>query len=247
MLKCFIIGNARSATTQISKAISSHPFIDHYRTGDKYSSEMLMAYAKSSTKFNKSETKHKIEDLLDNFHIIKEIMVSPDLSVLSEILSYSRNHIFSNKKIFIVRTIRNNKLQQSLSSEIAIQTNCWHKSNNSLYYNKDYVSLLKKLKPISIENIKKRILSLKYGDKILDDELKNVKNIKIEYENFYFNKSTYQNDIINEIFNNMYLECVTGDLIKNEKLNCQDYYKFIPNINEIEKEFSNIENGFLFV
>jgi len=236
MRKCLIIGSPRSATTQISNIIRCN-----HKIKCKYASELFFNYSKSNAKLDIENAKSYINDILNNYCIIKEIIDS-NLDFISSTHKYIRNYIYETNMV-IIRTIRNNKLQQCLSGEIAIQTGCWHKSD------KDYLSLLKHLQPISLENIKKRIYQLKKSDYILDNELKNKKHIKVEYESFYLGTRQHQDKIITEIFSSI-KENIGGNeiynIIKYGKLNNTNYYKFIPNIDKIEKEFSNIENGFLF-
>lgn len=237
MRKCLIIGSPRSATTQISNIIRCN-----HKIKCKYASELFFNYSKSNAKLDIENAKSYINDILNNYCIIKEIIDS-NLDFISSTHKYIRNYIYDTD-IVIIRTIRNNKLQQCLSGEIAIQTGYWHKSD------KDYLSLLENLQPISLENIEKRICKLKKSDEILENELKNKKHIKVEYESFYFKSIEYQDEIIGSIFQSIGVEYFRNikiyDNIKYGKLNNTDYYKMIPNIDEIEKEFSNIENGSLF-
>lgn len=134
MNKCFIIGTPRSGTTQLCQYVASHPEIKN-----KYISDYILQYATSTDCFNKNQIKSKADNLLNKYNVVKEIIFGPTVSNfnLFDIQKYYRNYIYS-KNLVILRTKRKNKLQQSLSSELAIRTNYWHKSD------KNYKELLKK-------------------------------------------------------------------------------------------------------
>jgi hypothetical protein len=181
-----------------------------------------------------------VDDLLNKYNIIKETIFGPTIGGFNifDIQKYYRDYIYS-KNIVVLRTKRKNKLQQSLSSELALRTNYWHKSD------KNYKELLKKISPIPISDLKYRIKIINKLDKILDLELENIKKIEINYEKFYFNENEHEKSLY-EIFINMDVVINRKVIVKNNKLNDNECYKMIPNINEIEKELSNSENGLLF-
>ena len=230
--KCFIIGNPRSGTTQLCSIILSHPKIK------RCAFEKFLDYYTKNQNTYQENLKVNLHKCIHEFDLLKEIMTT------EKNLSFIRNYLLS-LPITIARTLRHNKTQQAVSACVAQQTQHWHKKNEI-----DYVDILKQLKPIPIKQIKSSINYLNNQDKILDTELKNRQHIVVHYEKFYFGSQKYQKQILIGIFESMNLTPLFNEktfyLLNNGKLNSNETYKMIPNVNEIDETFSNEQNGHLF-
>lgn len=233
MNKCFIIGPPRSGTTIIFDVLVSHPLLE-----SKYINEKILEYFVKNKKISLKEMKEKTTEVLEKFDVIKEV------ACINHPMTYSRNIIYKQKNLVIVRTFRKNKLKQAISALLAEQTGCWHKSN------KDYLSILKKLKPIIPSEIQEKIKKLNVIDKLLDKELQKINHIKIEYEKFHTRDIDYKINYIKKIYQKIKLPIIINDRMinyfKNKKLNNLEFYKMIPNFQEIDEKFSNEKNGVLF-
>lgn len=236
--KCFVIGNPRSATSQTGHIIASH--ID---LNNNYGIERFFDYWKKNQSASKSDILKRAHDLYKFYDVIKELVS------LEKTLTYVRNFYYSQPQTVIVRTYRKNKLKQAISVCLAQQTNYWQKNEDTQEQNK-YINYIKNLNPINVNEIKKWISVLNQQEDILNFELKNKKHITIEYEKFYFNDDEYKTNILNKIFHEMNLQPDFNkemlNRFTNGRLNTNEVYQMIPNIDEIDKNFSNDKNGFLF-
>ncbi len=154
-----------------------------------------------------------------------------------------------NLKVIVLR--RQNILQQIVSGFIAEQTKIWKMWD----LKGDIADIYKNLKPINLQEIKKRI---EYGDEIRQfySEVMFRKpmqmHINLIYEEFYTDDVALNRKSISTIFDFLGVSLPNSPKLDNllnpqvSKINKEEMYAFLPNANEINEKFGCERNGWLF-
>ncbi len=174
------------------------------------------------------------------------------LKILEYQLSEKLNtYLLENPSIKVIFLQRKNLLQTIVSEFIASQTNVWYKRIN-VDLNP---SSFPKFEPINIDKMKNRL-------EMLSSRLKNYQQIlkqrqesaflSLCYEDFYTSNKEKNIENAAKVFAFLGIEMPETSKIsqfmnpKIAKMNTQDTYRLIPNIDEVETVLGNDQTGWLF-
>lgn len=229
--KIVIYGNPRTGTTSLWHILMCHPQIKHGQ----------------AQPFGPDRNKTPIEneeDLIKRTHklflfcdLLKHTTVELKPQYFNTLLKTSNKLIYLNRK---------NILKQMVSDLLGIQTNVWNKDSKN--WKKFYVDK-SPFKAIDLSTLERKMNLFKRNNKIIEDVLTD-KVMKIIYEDFYLIDEKFQIVKLKEIFNYLKLEEVINDKmldrLRNSRQNTEEVYLRIPNIQDIENNFGNEENGWIF-
>lgn len=227
----FVVGNARSGTTSLMSLIQAHPDIGKC-IHEPFSHWNPMDKSLDKLKFEKYAKK-----IFRDYRGIKE------LSHESGYLGMARRYFFA-LPVEIVRIYRKNKLRQALSLCLARKTKIW----DIVRGDNNYKNIIKKIGPISLEEVNKQIKGIYLNEKKLDIEIK--KSFLVYYEDLFLSSIEKQENILMDIFSYINsrpmitkkMKCIFSQGRQND----DDVYKSIPNIDEINSVLGNEKDGYIW-
>lgn len=237
--KFIIFGQARSGTTTLLEIMKLHPEVK--------------AIAEPFNKTRGSWGKQYLVDNQDSSQIAVALRVLDNevngFKHLVEQASFEGNCKIINSTNCVISIHRKNHLQAVLSNFICEQTKHW-RTDKQLVLNH-------KFKAIDLEHFQNALSWQKTKFTPYYEILMQRRHQALLYEDFYSAELTPQTKLaeVQKIFTFIGLNRVAdGSIInkilnlldpKNSKLNSQESYRLIPNIDEIES-LGSPENGYLF-
>ncbi|MDD5193684.1 MAG: glycosyltransferase, partial [Candidatus Nanoarchaeia archaeon] len=248
--KIIIFGHPRSGSNSLVDILCLNPHIKIF--SEPFNPEVLSIVRpelipRLQEIKNVSDVENFLKEIYSNYNGIKTFTQNMSVNI--------NKYLLLNPKNKIVFLTRNNLLKFAVSYEISLKTNIWRADKN------DPLKIDKVLEKISedipIKNLEKNIKEIKNHIKFYKNLLK--ENQKEYFELFY--EDLFEEDIpfekklekINELFKFLgYSEIKECEEIREilnpnyRKINSNKTYRLIPNIEEIEKNLGNKENGYLF-
>jgi len=243
--KFIIFAHARSGSTNLSVILEQYPQLT-------IASE---PFHKDYQKKNPNEKNHidfihdkpsldmQLDELFNKYAGLKILEYQ-----LSEKLN---NYLLEIPSIKVIFLQRKNLLQTIVSEFIASQTNVWYKRIN-VDLNP---SSFPKFEPINIDKMKNRLellsLRLRNYQQILEQK-KESAYLQLYYEDFYTTNHKKNTGNAEKVFEFLGIEMPETSKIsqfmnpKIAKMNTQDTYRLIPNIDEVEMVLGNDQTGWLF-
>jgi predicted RNA binding protein with dsRBD fold (UPF0201 family) len=233
--KVFIVGVARSGTSQLAKIFINHPSLKglSFETFFRNSKNLDLSIA----------TEHQINlyfrYMFERYDVFKEIIINDKHN------KAVRNYFFSTNINKIV-IYRKNKLKQAISNVFSKTTQMWHPTEKDRdVYNKEIDGI-----KISLNEVRSTLNYINFQYKLLFKELKEKKHFLVVYEDLFFDNVENQKLLLKNMFNFCNLKFDEDqkimNLLSNGRINSNETYKKIINHQEIEDAFGNKENGFLF-
>jgi hypothetical protein len=233
--KVFIVGVARSGTSQLAKIFINHPSLKGLSFETFYSNSKNLDLS--------TATEHQINlyfrYMFERYDVFKEIIINDKHN------NAVRNYFFSTNINKIV-IYRKNKLKQAISHVFSKTSQMWHPTEKDRdVYNKEINGI-----KISLNEVRSTLNYINFQYKLLFKELKEKKHFLVVYEDLFFDNVENQKLLLKNMFNFCNLKFDEDqkimNLLSNGRINSNETYKKIINHQEIEDAFGNKENGFLF-
>jgi LPS sulfotransferase NodH len=234
MAKFVIFASARTGSTSLARVL-----------GESRGVKMVFEpFSPDFTKWNPKEkaysglvTHEKVDKLLDEIFGRFNAMKTLDYQ-----LSEKDNFTLLNRKdLRILFLTRSNLIEQIISDLVAHQVQNWQRSENA--------GLYKKLKPIDLDEMRKKIDYVTQLNKTYFNFLKKNRPgdfLPLYYEKLYSEDVNKNTATISKICNFLGIPIPPKDAIEEymtpskAKINYGDHYKNLPNYKEIEKKFGKI-------
>ncbi len=228
----FVVGNARSGTTSLMNLIANHPDMG------KCIYEPFLFWNHADKPLNKAKLQKFVKKIFRDYCGIKEL--SHDMGYCG----MARRYFFS-LPIKVIRIYRKNKLKQALSMCLARKTKIWNFVGDN---KRDYNNIIKEIGAISLEEINITMREIYFNEKKLDREIK--KSFLVYYEDLFFSSMEQQENILINIFNYINLRPTINKnmrfIFSNGRVNNDEIYRSIPNIDEINSVLGNEKDGYIW-
>ena len=240
-----IFAHARSGSTNLSIVLEQYPQLkiasepfhrDYFSLHNDEKNYIDFAHDESSLD-------DQLEELFEKYSGLKILEYQ-----LSEKLN---TYLLLNPTIKVIFLKRKNLLQTIVSEYIAEQTNIWYKRINVDLK----PSSFPKLEPIIIDKMENRLKTLSARlenyQQILEQKKESV-FLPLYYEDFYTSNDEKNKKNATKVFAFLGIEMPETNKISlfmnptTAKINSQDTYRLIPNIDEVEKTLGSDQTGWLF-
>lgn len=216
--KYAIIGSARTGTTMLACICDFHPNLNK-------------CHFEPSKEMKTDDIKTMIKSLYQSGNGVKELIS------LNQKSNQIRNIIF-NLPIKVIFTERKNILRQAISYCLALKLQIWQNEES----NNHYLKKVSNIGDLPLKCINSYIKGTIKVNEVVKSELKDKPYFHLIYEDFFFGSRQFQIETMSEMFDFIGVKpCVNDHMINvidHGRLNNEDVYRHIRNIDEIDRKFS---------
>lgn len=242
--KFMIVGSARTGTTQLATICNAHPMLKKCY----YEPFLHMKHYKypRDEDWIRDHGDQFIRDRLYTLYNSGDGI--KELTTCNYYNTWFRKHIFA-LPIKIILTERKNILRQAISMYIASESKIWNQGNMSGVDYLDYLEIVASLRNFPCDIIKRHIINIIKTYQSVKKELDVISKpyFHLIYEDYFFGHSDVQEQITKDMFEFIGVESIFNKrmrmLLDYGRLNSEEVYRNIQNLDEIEKRFS--EYGYL--